>query len=94
MGQLDRSPRKNWVEEAGGLPRYIERIAIHLVNDRGFAVGHAVATAVNAARTWCRTGDVKQWPGFQNINPGSRAEACAAAAEWEAKKAAARAKRG
>jgi hypothetical protein len=94
MGQLDRSPRKNWVEEQGGLPRYIERIAIHLVNDRGFTVCHAVATAVNASLTSCRTGDVKQWPGFQNINPGSRAEACAAAAEWEAKKAAARAKRG
>lgn len=94
MGQLDRSPGKNWIEEQGGLPRYIERIAIHLVNDRGFTVGHAVATAVNAARTWCRTGDVKQWAGFRGINPGSRAEACAAAAEWEAKKAAARAKRG
>ena len=94
MGQLDRSPRSNWVQEAGGLPRYIERIAIHLVNERGFTVGHAVATAVNAAKHWCATGDVKQWPGFQNINPGSRAEACAAVAEWEAKKAAARAKRG
>lgn len=93
MGQLDRSPRKNWIEEEGGLPRYIERIAIHLVNERGMSVGHAVATAVNAAKHWCRTGDVKQWPGFQNINPGSRAEACAAVARWEQMKASARAKR-
>lgn len=94
MGQLDRSPRSNWIQEQGGLPSYIERIAVHLVNDRGFTVSHAVATAVNAAKTWCRTGDVKQWPGFQNINPGSRAEACAAVAHWEAMKAAAKASRG
>lgn len=93
MGQLDRSPKANWVERAGGLPSYIERIAVHLVNERGFSVGHAVATAVNAARTWCSTGDVKQWPGFQNINAGSRAEACAAVARWEAMKAAARSRR-
>lgn len=94
MGKLDRSPRKNWVEEEGGLPEYVERIAVHLVNERGFTVSHAVATAINAAKTWCRTGDVKQWPGFQNINAGSRAQACAAVAEWNRMKASARAKRG
>lgn len=94
MGELDRSPRANWVEKSGGLPRYIERIALHLVHERGFSVSHAVATSVNAAKTWCRTGDVAQWPGFQNINPGSRAEACAAVAQWEAKRAAARARKG
>ncbi|MDJ1135400.1 hypothetical protein [Streptomyces iconiensis] len=26
-------------------------------------------------------------PGKQDVNPGSRAEACAAVAEWDAKKA-------
>lgn len=96
MGKLERKPGgpDNWIEREGGLPRYIERIAIHLVNERGFTVSHAIATAVNAAKTWCRTGDVKQWAGFQNINAGSRAQACAAVARWEAMKASARAKRG
>jgi hypothetical protein len=39
----------------------------------------------------CATGDT-DWPGRQNVNAGSRAEACAAVADWEAKKARAHAK--
>ena len=50
MGELDRSPRANWVEKSGGLPRYIERIALHLVHERGFTVSHAVATAARARK--------------------------------------------
>lgn len=84
---LDRSPKENWVDRVGGLPNYIERIAVHLV-EKGMAVGHAIAVAVNAAKKMCATGDVN-WPGLQQVNPGSRGEACAAVAEWEAKKAAA-----
>ena len=91
MGQLDRSPRSNWVERGGGLPSYIERIAVHLVNEKGMTASHAIATAVNAAKRMCATGDLN-WPGLQNVNPGSRAQACAAVAQWEALKATARAK--
>jgi hypothetical protein len=93
MGSLDRSPRSNWVEEQGGLPDYIERIAKHLVA-KGWPVGRAVATAVNTSKKWCATGEVHQWPGTQRINMGSRAEACAAVAHWEKMKAAARASKG
>lgn len=92
MGKLDRSPKKNWVEEQGGLPNYIERIAVHLTK-KGMDTSQAIATAVNAAKKMCRTGDLN-WPGLQNVNPGSRAEACAAVARWEAMKAAAKAKKG
>jgi hypothetical protein len=87
-GALDWSPRQNWVDRVGGLPDYIERIALHLVA-KGWDRSRAIATAVNAAKKWCATGEVYQWPGVQIINMGSRAEACAAVAEWEAKKAAA-----
>jgi hypothetical protein len=45
----------------------------------------AIATAVNAAKKMCATGDTN-WPGSQEVNAGSRAEACAAVAEWEQKK--------
>lgn len=82
---LDRSPKSNWVERAGGLPSYIRRIAVHLIA-KGMSVGHAIAVAVNAAKKMCATGDVN-WPGHQNVNAGSRAQACAAVASWEAKKA-------
>lgn len=75
----------NWVEKAGGLPSYIKRIAKHLQGD-GMDESRAIATAVNAAKKMCATGDTN-WPGSQEVNAGSRAEACAAVAEWEAKKA-------
>ena len=89
-GRLNQSPKVNWVEEQGGLPAYIERIAIHL-KAKGMPTSRAVATAINAAKRMCATGDLN-WPGLQNVNPGSRAEACAAVARWNAMKAAAKAK--
>jgi hypothetical protein len=75
----------NWVKQAGGLPKYIKRIAKHL-QEKGMDESRAIATAVNAAKKMCATGDLN-FPGKQSVNTGSRAEACAAVAEWEAKKA-------
>jgi hypothetical protein len=84
-GRLNVSPKENWVDKVGGLPDYIDRIAVHLV-EKGMSRSHAIAVAVNAAKRMCATGDLN-FPGSQNVNPGSRAEACKAVAEWEAKKA-------
>jgi peptidoglycan hydrolase-like protein with peptidoglycan-binding domain len=83
---LDRSKKENWVDKAGGLPSYIERIAKHLHYEKGMTIGHAIAVAVNAVKKMCAAGDVN-FPGKQNVNAGSRAEACKAVASWEAKKA-------
>lgn len=83
---LDRSPKKNWVEEAGGLPMYIRRIANHLNSDKGMTISHAIAVAVNVVKKMCAEGDLN-YPGVQQVNAGSRAQACAALSEWEAKKA-------
>ena len=85
-GLLNRSPKLNWVERAGGLPEYIERIAAHLHFEGGKSIGTAGATAVNVVKKMCATGDLN-FPGKQNVNPGSRAAACAAVAQWEALKA-------
>jgi hypothetical protein len=79
----------NWVDDVGGLPKYIKRIADHL-KAKGMTEGHAIATAVNAVKKSCATGDLN-YPGKQNVNAGSRAKACEALASWEAKKAKARA---
>jgi hypothetical protein len=84
-GRLNESPKENWVDKVGGLPDYIDRIAVHLVG-KGMERGHAIATAVNAVKKACATGDLN-YPGIQKENAGSQAEACAAVAEWEAKKA-------
>lgn len=86
---LDRSPKKNWVDQVGGLPSYIERIAKHLHYEKGKSIGHAIAIAVNVVKKMCATGDIN-FPGVQQVNAGSHAEACKAVAEWEAKKARAR----
>lgn len=53
---------------------------------KGMAESHAIATAVNVVKKMCASGDTN-WPGKQNVKAGSRAQACAAAADWERKKA-------
>jgi len=69
---LDRSPKANWVEKAGGLPNYIERIAKHIHYDSGLSISHAIAAAVNRCKVLCAKGN---------------AQACAAVASWERKRA-------
>jgi hypothetical protein len=92
LPSLERSPKSNWVEKAGGLPDYIERIAKHLHYDKGMPIDHAIATAVNVVKRMCASGDTN-WPGLQQVSPKSRAQACKAVAEWEAMKAKAKAKK-
>ena len=86
---LERVPGKqNWVDRVGGFPRdnWIYRAAKHLHYEKGMAIGHAIATAVNAAKKLCATGDLN-WPGKQSADPRGRADACKAVAQWEAMKA-------
>jgi hypothetical protein len=93
LPDLPNKPGKtNWVEEAGGLPKYIERIAKHLHFEKGMTVSHAIATAVNVVKRMCESGDTN-WPGIQQVGPKSREQACKAVAEWEAKKAKTKTKR-
>jgi 2'-5' RNA ligase len=75
----------NWVEKVGGLPKFIKRIVKHLAA-KGMQQSRAIATAVNVVKKMCASGDTN-WPGKQDVNAGSRAEACTAVADWEAKKA-------
>jgi hypothetical protein len=68
---LDRSPKENWVDKAGGLPDYIERIAKHIHYDSGLSIDHAIAAAVERVKVLAAKG-----------NP----EAIKALAEWNAKR--------
>lgn len=86
MGRLNTSPRKNWVEDEGGLPRKIEHVAIEIMKS-GVPKHVAIPAAINWCKYICRTGDVENWRGKQNVNAPSRAEACAAIAQWNAMKA-------
>jgi hypothetical protein len=76
--------KTNWVEEAGGLPAYIRKIAEDLVDKHG--VSGAIRLAVGIVKRWCR--------GEGNVTAKTRAKACKAVAEWEKKKASSHAKKG
>ena len=72
----------NWVDEVGGLPRYIRRIAKDLMQERGMTKSRAIATAISRVKVWAAT----------SKHADVRAKAAAAVAEWEAKRARAHAK--
>ena len=88
---LKNSPTKtNWWEKVGGLPDLVTRIAKHLVSERGKTEGTAIATAISQVRKVCATG--RTFGGRTGVHPDTKAEYCKAAAEIEAKRAAAKAK--
>lgn len=90
---LERVPGKqNWVDKAGGLPSYIERIAKHLHYEKGMDISRAIAVAVNTVKRWATAGTVTK-KGGKGVTPATRAKAAKAVAEWEAKKAKAKASR-
>ncbi|WP_158574130.1 phage minor head protein [Streptomyces triticagri] len=74
----------NWIEQTGTghLPRYIREIANALMRS-GRTESQAIQIAVGRTKSWCRGGG--------NVKADTRAKACAAVAEWEAKRAEARA---
>jgi len=84
---LERKPGgpDNWVEKAGGLPSYIERIAKHLHYEQGMMIDRAIATAVNTVKRWARGGPAVEG-GKGHVSAKTQAQAAKALAEWNAKK--------
>lgn len=64
------------------MPALHHRIHDHLIA-KGFTDSAAWAIAVDSVAKGCATGDVN-FPGVQQMNAISRAEYCAAYAEWKA----------
>jgi len=98
MGDLARTPEiDNWIDRLPAALKtrwhktIIYRAARHMAFDRGMEPGHAIASALNWARHIVATGDVKQWKGPQQVNPGSVAECSAGLAVWAEMRASARA---
>lgn len=89
---LERKPGgpDNWVEAAGGLPSYIERIAKHLHYEKGMSISRSIAVAVNTVKRWAKGGTVTKYGTTKRITPKTQALAAAAVASWEAKKKAGR----
>lgn len=77
---------ENWVSEQGGLPKLVERIVTHLkAKNPEWDRSRQISTAISTIKRLC-AGD-SSLPGKQTINAKSRAEACAALAQWEKMKA-------
>lgn len=87
---LERKPGgpDNWVEETGGLPSYIERIAKHLHYEKGYSISRSIAVAVNTVKRWAAGGTVTEHGTTKRVSPATQAKAAAALASWNAKKAA------
>src|SRR5699024_5697868 len=90
IGEDDVEEAYNWADDVGGLPKYIRRIADHLIA-KGMSESRAIASAVNTVKRWARGGKVTAGPGGPNVSAKTAAKAAAAVAEWEAKKIRARA---
>lgn len=75
---LDRSPKKNWVENAGGLPPYVRKLA-RAINKRGHSLDRSIAIALSRVKAWAAGGD--------DVEADTRAKAVKAVAQWEALKA-------
>ena len=73
----DLSPKKNWVEEQGGMPWYMKIVRNALLR-QGHDMESATAIAVNTMKRWAA--------GGQHVHPQVRAAAAAALAQWEAMK--------
>lgn len=84
LGKLDRSPKKNWVEKAGGLPRYIEDIADSIHRKRGIPISSAIPIAIEQVKKWAA--------GGEGVNATTKAKAAKAVAQWEKLKAKSKAK--
>lgn len=94
MGALAKTPQvDSWIERLPAAMRaawnrsIVYRAAVHMHRERGLEPGHAIASALNWARHIVRTGDVKQWPGPQQVRPSSVAECAAALALWASMRA-------
>lgn len=82
---LDRSPKKNWVEKAGELPRYVREVARSIEKKRGLPLSSAIPIAISQITKWAA--------GGEGVEADTVAKAQKALAQWEALKAKNKAKK-
>lgn len=75
---LDKSPKHNWVEDAGGLPPYVRKLARGIMKN-GHDLSSAISIAIARIKVWAA--------GGSNVNADTRAKAVKALAQWESAKA-------
>lgn len=81
---LAKTPEKdNWIDEQGGLPEFICRIARSIHKKRGKSISNAIQIAVGVVKRWAA--------GGKDVDADTRAKAAAAVVQWEKMKAKAKA---
>jgi hypothetical protein len=75
---LDESPNSNWVEDNGGLPPYVRKLARGIMKS-GKSKSQAIAIAISRIKAWAAGGD--------DVDADTRAKAADAVAQWTALKA-------
>jgi predicted ABC-type ATPase len=78
------SKTSNWVARSGGLPDYIQHVAHGILRSGGGDESSAIAKAIGIVKRWAAGGG--------KVDANTQAAARKAVAEWEAKKAANKAK--
>lgn len=85
LGKLDWSPRQNWIDQNGGLPKYIEEVAIGIMKGTGRPREQAIPIAINRIKRWAK--------GLDGVKADTISKSVVALAAWEKMKASAKAKR-
>lgn len=80
-GELNVSPRKNYVEKRGGLPPYINSVATALVRG-GMTRVRAIKSAISGMKKTCATGHWFGRPG-EPVSAAIKGAACNAVRQWE-----------
>lgn len=80
---LNKSSKHNWVEDEGGLPEYVCEVARAIIRG-GKDLESAIPIAISR---------IKVWATGKGVDAKTQAKAAKAVAEWEKKKASAKAKR-
>jgi len=75
---LDESPKHNWVEDSGGLPPYVRKLARGIMRS-GKTKSQAIAIAISQIKRWAA--------GGEDVDADTRAKAAKALAQWTALKA-------
>lgn len=77
-GRLDYSPKHNWVEDAGGLPKFIEDMAIHMMENSGLTREHAIPASVQRTKVLAAKGNrraieaLAQWEKMKASTKGKK----------------------
>ena len=85
LGRLNWSPKVNWVEANGDLPKFITDVSIGIMRGTGYPRERAIPIAISRIKVWARGGG--------GVNADTVAKAAAALAAWESLKAKAAARR-